>query len=109
MFGDVEFVKEVKKKKNVKEEEEKQETKKKVAETPKKREKKVYDLPGQKRDPPEEVSKRNLFILLILRFSCFLSLFSLIFCFLIFQKDPLRIFYETLYEQIPSSEMSQIW
>lgn len=27
----------------------------------------------------------------------------------VFQKDPLRIFYETLYEQIPTSEMSQIW
>lgn len=59
-------VKEVKKKKKVKEEEKK------------KREKKVYDLPGQKRDTPEE-------------------------------KDPLRIFYESLYKQIPKSEMSQIW
>ncbi|XP_022873205.1 uncharacterized protein LOC111392168 isoform X2 [Olea europaea var. sylvestris] len=44
----------------------------------KKRERKVYDLPGQKRDSPEE-------------------------------RDPLRIFYETLYEQVPSSEMAAIW
>ncbi|PPD88881.1 hypothetical protein GOBAR_DD14202 [Gossypium barbadense] len=43
-----------------------------------KREKKVYDLPGQKRDPPEE-------------------------------RDPLRIFYETMYQQIPHSEMAQFW
>ncbi|XP_030527366.1 protein IWS1 homolog A [Rhodamnia argentea] len=47
-------------------------------ETPKKREKKVYDLPGQKRDPPEE-------------------------------RDPLRIFYESLHKQIPRSEMAQFW
>lgn len=47
--------KELKKKKMTKEEEKK---KSKVADKtpePKKREKKVYDLPGQKRDPPEEV------------------------------------------------------
>ncbi|KAL5144391.1 hypothetical protein HKD37_06G014711 [Glycine soja] len=25
------------------------------------------------------------------------------------EKDPLRIFYETLFKQVPSSEMSQIW
>lgn len=40
--------------------------------------KKVYSLPGQKHDPPEE-------------------------------RDPLRIFYESLYEQIPTSEMATIW
>ncbi|XP_075517060.1 uncharacterized protein LOC142551618 isoform X2 [Primulina tabacum] len=44
----------------------------------KKREKKVFDLPGQKRDPPEE-------------------------------RDPLRIFYETLYKQVPTSDMASIW
>ncbi|KAJ8631561.1 hypothetical protein MRB53_024884 [Persea americana] len=44
----------------------------------KKKEKKVYDLPGQKHDPPEE-------------------------------RDPLRIFYETLYQQLPSSEMAAFW
>lgn len=44
----------------------------------KKRERKVFDLPGQKKDPPEE-------------------------------RDPLRIFYETLYKQVPTSEMASIW
>ncbi|XP_057861393.1 uncharacterized protein LOC131069835 [Cryptomeria japonica] len=44
----------------------------------KEKEKKVYSLPGQKHDPPEE-------------------------------RDPLRIFYESLYEQIPTSEMAIIW
>ncbi|KAK9683759.1 hypothetical protein RND81_10G162900 [Saponaria officinalis] len=43
-----------------------------------KREKKVYSLPGQKHDPPEE-------------------------------REPLRIFYETLSKQIPSSEMAEFW
>lgn len=43
-----------------------------------KKEKKVYDLPGQKHDPPDE-------------------------------RDPLRIFYESLYEQNPKSEMAEIW
>ncbi|KAF9619177.1 hypothetical protein IFM89_005731 [Coptis chinensis] len=43
--------------------------------TTKKRERKVFDLPGQKREPPEE-------------------------------RDPLRIFYESLYEQIPDSDMA---
>ncbi|CAN8304684.1 unnamed protein product [Cochlearia groenlandica] len=50
----------------------------KEEEVKKKREKKVYDLPGQKRDTPEE-------------------------------RDPLRIFYESLYKQVPTSEMAQIW
>ncbi|XP_010459679.1 PREDICTED: uncharacterized protein DDB_G0283697-like [Camelina sativa] len=50
----------------------------KEEETKKKRERKVYDLPGQKRDQPEE-------------------------------RDPLRIFYESLYKQIPTSDMAQIW
>lgn len=44
----------------------------------KKREKKVYDLPGQKRDPPEE-------------------------------RDPLRIFYQSLYEQRSDSDMAAFW
>ncbi|KAG6502385.1 hypothetical protein ZIOFF_042277 [Zingiber officinale] len=43
-----------------------------------KTEKKVYSLPGQKYDPPEE-------------------------------REPLRIFYESLSKQIPSSEMAQFW
>ncbi|KAI5394240.1 uncharacterized protein LOC127098018 [Lathyrus oleraceus] len=46
--------------------------------TTKVREKKVYNLPGQKHDPPE-------------------------------QKEPLRIFYESLSKQIPSSEMAEFW
>ncbi|GAB4854310.1 hypothetical protein Ancab_022896 [Ancistrocladus abbreviatus] len=50
----------------------------KTATTPPKREKKVYSLPGQKYDPPEE-------------------------------REPLRIFYESLSKQIPSSEMAEFW
>ncbi|KAK7293856.1 hypothetical protein RJT34_16733 [Clitoria ternatea] len=42
------------------------------------REKKVYSLPGQKHDPPE-------------------------------QKEPLRVFYESLSKQIPASEMAEFW
>ncbi|OVA20263.1 hypothetical protein BVC80_157g61 [Macleaya cordata] len=40
--------------------------------------KRVYTLPGQKCDPPEE-------------------------------REPLRIFYESLSKQIPSSEMAEFW
>ncbi|XP_010419735.1 PREDICTED: uncharacterized protein LOC104705427 [Camelina sativa] len=43
-----------------------------------KREKKVYSLPGQKFDIPEE-------------------------------REPLRIFYESLSKQIPGSEMAEFW
>lgn len=43
-----------------------------------KKERKVYGLPGQKHDPPEE-------------------------------RDPLRIFYESLYEQVPTSDMAATW
>ncbi|EOA21944.1 hypothetical protein CARUB_v10002438mg [Capsella rubella] len=43
-----------------------------------KREKKVYSLPGQKFDPPEE-------------------------------REPLRIFYESLSKQITGSEMAEFW
>ncbi|CAI5468809.1 unnamed protein product [Closterium sp. Yama58-4] len=43
-----------------------------------KKEKAVFDLPGQLREPPEE-------------------------------NEPLRIFYESLYNQRPDSEMAQIW
>ncbi|XP_041019293.1 uncharacterized protein LOC121261155 [Juglans microcarpa x Juglans regia] len=46
--------------------------------TTKVREKKVYTLPGQKCDPPEE-------------------------------REPLRIFYESLSKQIPTSEMAEFW
>lgn len=50
----------------------------KTTTTVKVREKKVYTLPGQKHDPPEE-------------------------------REPLRIFYESLSKQIPSSEMAEFW
>lgn len=46
--------------------------------TAKAREKKVFSLPGQKFDPPEE-------------------------------REPLRIFYESLSKQIPTSEMAEFW
>ncbi|XP_038885131.1 uncharacterized protein LOC120075630 isoform X3 [Benincasa hispida] len=46
--------------------------------TAKVREKKVFNLPGQKYDPPEE-------------------------------REPLRIFYESLSKQIPASEMAEFW
>ncbi|KAL7166343.1 hypothetical protein ACSBR2_037089 [Camellia fascicularis] len=46
--------------------------------TVKTREKKIYSLPGQKYDVPEE-------------------------------REPLRIFYESLSKQIPSSEMAEFW
>ncbi|PIN10541.1 hypothetical protein CDL12_16868 [Handroanthus impetiginosus] len=42
------------------------------------REKKMYSLPGQKYDVPEE-------------------------------REPLRLFYESLSKQIPSSEMAEFW
>lgn len=44
-----------KKKKKKKEEQKKKGAKVVVQENGKKKERKVYDLPGQKRDPPEEV------------------------------------------------------
>ncbi|KAK1262013.1 hypothetical protein QJS04_geneDACA001119 [Acorus gramineus] len=50
----------------------------KEGERKKKKEKKVYDLPGQKHEAPNE-------------------------------RDPLRIFYESLYKQIPNSEMAAFW
>ncbi|CAI8599847.1 unnamed protein product [Vicia faba] len=53
-------------------------TTKRKTTTTKVRERKVYSLPGQKHDPPEE-------------------------------KEPLRIFYESLSKQIPTSEMAEFW
>ncbi|KAA8528751.1 hypothetical protein F0562_036106 [Nyssa sinensis] len=64
--------------KKKKKKEEKKKGAKEVQQNGKKREKKLYDLPGQKRDSPEE-------------------------------RDPLRIFYETLYKQVPNSEMAAFW
>ncbi|XP_031282148.1 uncharacterized protein LOC116140692 [Pistacia vera] len=49
-----------------------------ITTTTKVRQKKVFTLPGQKYDPPEE-------------------------------REPLRIFYESLSKQIPSSEMAEFW
>ncbi|KAL4281827.1 hypothetical protein GQ457_03G030740 [Hibiscus cannabinus] len=66
------------KEKELKKKKKKGEEKKAEAGKEKKRAKKVYDLPGQKRDRPEE-------------------------------RDPLRIFYETMYQQMPHSEMAQFW
>ncbi|KAJ1283100.1 hypothetical protein BS78_03G102700 [Paspalum vaginatum] len=43
-----------------------------------KKERKVYELPGQKHDPPAE-------------------------------RDPLRIFYESLYDRVPTSDMASTW
>ena len=48
-----------------------------------------------------------MFLFSSLRSCSFSVILSLLFLF--FQKDPLRIFYETLFKQVPSSEMSQIW
>ncbi|GBG82930.1 hypothetical protein CBR_g36457 [Chara braunii] len=58
----------------------KKQVKKKGKEEPdkKEKEKKVFDLPGQRYEAPEE-------------------------------RDPLRIFYETLYQQRPDSEMAEVW
>ncbi|XP_072954794.1 uncharacterized protein [Typha angustifolia] len=78
---DDDFKEEKKKKKKKKEEEKKMAgkgAKGSVANGKEKKVKKVYDLPGQKHDPPEE-------------------------------RDPLRIFYETLYQQVPNSEMASFW
>ncbi|KAG7037915.1 hypothetical protein SDJN02_01546, partial [Cucurbita argyrosperma subsp. argyrosperma] len=61
---------ELKKKKKVNEEKSKSAKGELESQKKEKKEKKVYDLPGQKRDPPEE-------------------------------RDPLRIFYETLHKQVP--------
>ncbi|KAL6524076.1 hypothetical protein OROMI_031171 [Orobanche minor] len=49
------------------------------------REKKVFSLPGQKFDVPEEVATGGV------------------------SREPLRIFYESLSRQIPSSEMAEFW
>lgn len=96
----------MKKKKKVKKEE-----KVVVTETKVRKAKKVYDLPGQKRDPPEEVwIMMHLHILSYIFRLCFVMFLVIAFyIFVIFQRDPLRVFYETLHEQIPTSEMSQIW
>lgn len=50
-----------KKKKKGEEEKKKKKGAKEPEQTGKKREKKMYDLPGQKRDPPEEVRCQNFY------------------------------------------------
>ena len=70
------------------------------------REKKVYTLPGEKHDPPEEV-------VLIQSQICAFSQkhVSNNWCYQWFfwQREPLRIFYESLWKQIPTSEMAEFW
>lgn len=90
--------------KNKKEEEEKKKKgdNKGADQNAKKREKKVYKFTGQKRDPPEEVMIFHCEIYIILVQYVNLGLFLL-------QTDALRIFYETLYKQVPNSEMAAIW
>lgn len=75
--------------------------------TAKVREKKVFNLPGQKYDPPEEVCAFLLLDSLCSLYdwwtqhSC-----SFVCCE---QREPLRIFYESLSKQIPASEMAEFW
>ncbi|XP_042470493.1 uncharacterized protein DDB_G0283697-like isoform X2 [Zingiber officinale] len=75
---DVKEKKEKKKRKRIKEVEKKAVGKKGSVADGKVKGRKVYDLPGQKHDQPEE-------------------------------RDPLRIFYESLYNQVPGSEMAALW
>ncbi|XP_042373848.1 nucleolar protein 58-like [Zingiber officinale] len=75
---DVKEKKEKKKRKRIKEVEKKTVGRKGSVADGKVKGRKVYDLPGQKHDQPEE-------------------------------RDPLRIFYESLYNQVPGSEMAALW
>lgn len=76
----------------------------KTAVVKRKIQKKSYSLPGQKFDVPEEVC---LCFPSYSWFSFYLvcNLFVLGLC----QREPLRIFYETLSKQIPTSEMADFW
>ncbi|KAI7988733.1 hypothetical protein LOK49_LG13G02384 [Camellia lanceoleosa] len=80
--------------------------------TVKMREKKVYSLPGQKYDVPEEVLDPlhafSCVPLLEIPFSYKVPLIFLFCCFLLTERT-LRIFYESLSKQIPSSEMAEFW
>lgn len=79
-----------------------------------KKEKKAYDLPGQKHDPPEKVWVSGSMCSLQFWYSDVIGQ-SILFYFLIvsirfiLQRDPSRIFYKSLYEQVPGSEMAAIW
>ena len=81
--------------------------------TTKVREKKVYSLPGQKHDPPEQVLNPYHWCLevrkLISIYSNQLSLILVVFYGCCWQKEPLRFFYESLSKQIPASEMAEFW
>ena len=57
---------------------------------------KVYDLPGQKRDTPPEVSAHTICDMLHLAAPT------------LTQLDELRMFYESLYKQKPDSEMVRV-
>lgn len=75
--------------------------------------KKVYSLPGQKFDVPEEVLYQ-LFDLVLYDSFASRIMPQLVLTFLYFsascwQREPLRIFYESLSKQIPSSEMAEFW
>lgn len=72
-----------------------------------KAEKKVYTLPGQKFDPPEEVP--NIYSTFVRCFGRTFWLADQIYLLLLWQREPLRIFYESLSKQIPSSEMAEFW
>jgi len=76
------------------------------------RQKKVFSLPGQRCDPPEEVWLWSLHFLLLFWIMSFVlkASFILMFTSLFFwQREPLRIFYESLSKQIPTSEMAEFW
>lgn len=82
--------------------------------TSKVREKKVYSLPGQKHDPPEQVLNLPYLVRRIHKLKSTYGIGSHSFlCFffydLCWQKEPLRIFYESLSKQIPTSEMAEFW
>lgn len=80
-----------------------------------KKEKKAYDMPGQKHDPPENVCGclvQCVHCSFGIQIRCDKNLFFLFLIILIrfiLQRDPSRIFYESLHEQVPGSEMAAIW
>lgn len=82
--------------------------------TTKVREKKVFSLAGQKHDPPEEVLLLIFLQGAIMPFlvsaceRCFL-VNEMAVLLLVLQREPLRIFYESLSKQIPTSEMAEFW
>lgn len=77
------------------------------------REKKVFTFPGQKYDPPEEVAFITAIFTVFIWKEYFVETMCLSFFFsfsaFCVQREPLRIFYESLSKQIPSSEMAEFW